>query len=90
LTSKNLKRNIVARVPYFVAALHVAREARLTLALPKRLGEHTKIPGFYAHPLPIEIPGFSVQLIWDERFQNDETTIWLRQIVIKAAESNRV
>jgi DNA-binding transcriptional LysR family regulator len=86
LASKNLSRNIVARVPYFVAALHLAKEARLTLTLPKRLGQQAKIVGFYAHPLPVEIPGFSAQLIWDERFQNDETNIWLRQMVIKAAE----
>ena len=87
LDSKNLKRKIVARVPYFVAALHLAKEARLTLTLPKRLGLQAKIPGFYAHPMPIEIPGFSAQLIWDERFQNDETNVWLRQLVIKASGS---
>jgi DNA-binding transcriptional LysR family regulator len=87
LSSQNLSRRIVARVPYFVAALHLAREERLTLTLPKRLGQQTKIRGFYTHELPIDIPGFSAQLIWDERFQNDETNIWLRQLVIEASRT---
>jgi hypothetical protein len=73
-------------VPYFLAALHLAQKERLTLTLPQRLGQQTKIKGFYMHPLPIEIPGFSAQLIWDVRFQNDETNVWLRQLVIEASK----
>ena len=86
LSSQNLTRTIVARVPYFLAALHLAQKERLTLTLPKRFGQQTKIKGFYTHPLPVEIPGFSAQLIWDSRFQNDETNIWLRQLVIEASK----
>jgi LysR family transcriptional activator of mexEF-oprN operon len=85
LSSQKLTRSIVAKVPYFLAALHLAQKERLTLTLPQRLGQQTKIKGFYMHPLPIEIPGFSAQLIWDVRFQNDETNVWLRQLVIEAS-----
>lgn len=82
LNNKNLKRNIVARVPYFLAATYVIAESDLLLALPSRLAclveKSAKVVSF---PLPLNIPSFSLYVYWHAKNQENAMHRWVRGII---------
>lgn len=82
LARKNLKRNIVVRIPHFLAASHIIADSELVVTLPRRLGEllSTNKKIVLVDP-PLTIPSFPVFLYWHARNQNNPLHKWLRRII---------
>lgn len=82
LEQKNLKRNIVVRIPHFLAAGNIIADSDLVVTLPRRLGEllaqHGKVS--LINP-PLKIPHFPIYLYWHARNHNNPIHSWARKIV---------
>ncbi len=80
-------RRVALTVPHFLVAPHVIARTDLVLTLAERVA-HTLagiLPLQVLEP-PIEIPTFTIDLIWHERFQRDEGHAWLRGVIRRACK----
>lgn len=85
LRARSLRRNIVVTVPYFVSAVQLAKSNGLGVTLPRKLAQTVDHDGLHAHPVPVAIPEFAVNLVWDERFNNDPRHKRLREQILGEA-----
>lgn len=82
LAEKNLKRNVVVRVPHFLAASHIVAESNLVVTLPHRLGELlSQQKKIVLLKPPLKIPRFPIYLYWHVSNQNNPIHKWLRKII---------
>lgn len=90
LAQKNLQRNIVVRVPHFLAVEHIIADSDLIVTLPRRLGEllsqQEKI--VLINP-PLIIPQFPIYLYWHTRSHNDPINRWIRRLIFNKNISTR-
>lgn len=72
-----LERSIAMTVPGFSAALALARETEMVATVPER---HTAglRKGMRALALPLEVPGFTLSMLWHPRMDGDLAHRWLR------------
>jgi DNA-binding transcriptional LysR family regulator len=80
LEALGLRRNIVAIVGGFSAALALARRTDLVASVPERHTEHLRA-GMHAFPLPVPIEEITVSMFWHPRLDADIAHRWLRQCV---------
>lgn len=89
LAEKNLKRNVVIRVPHFLAASHIVEHSDLIVTLPRRLGElltkNTKVT--LLEP-PLKIPQFPIYLYWHSLNQNNPVHQWIRDVIRKSGNGS--
>lgn len=71
------QRVVVATVPDFAAALAVVRDTELCAAVPERHSGRLR-KSLYTFDLPVDLPGFTVSLMWHPRFDGDAAHRWLR------------
>lgn len=76
LREQGLKRHVALQVPSFVVAASLIEGSDLVALLPAKLlrGRSTIV----AHPVPFELPPFTVQLVWHERTRRHAGQRWLR------------
>ena len=85
LDGMGLRRNVVAVVPGFPAALAVARASDLVALLPASFTlAHTGAAGPHVFELPGQAEGFSIALMWHPRADADPAHRWLRELVVAA------
>lgn len=82
LAQKNLKRNIVVRIPHFLAVGHIIAESDLMVTLPRRLGELLSQQNriVLINP-PLKIPQFPIYLYWHTRNQNNPVHQWIKKVI---------
>lgn len=82
LAQKNLKRNIVVRIPHFLAVAHIIAGSDLVVTLPRRLGEllSTQEKLDLMEP-PLHIPSFPIYLYWHVRNQNSPIHRWIKKVI---------
>jgi DNA-binding transcriptional LysR family regulator len=75
-----LEREIVTVVDGFATALALARASDLIASVPER---HTVSlrAGMHGFALPVELPAFTVSLLWHPRLEADLAHRWLRGLV---------
>jgi DNA-binding transcriptional LysR family regulator len=80
LAAVELEREIVAVVGGFPAALALARGSDLIATVPER---HTASlrSGMFSFSLPVDVPAFTVSLLWHPRMDADAAHRWLRGCV---------
>jgi len=82
------RRRVALRVPYFlVAPLVVARSDMILTApahLARELAAHYPLQLL---PAPLELPGFTLHLIWHERFDDDPAHRWLRDTMVAVGQA---
>jgi DNA-binding transcriptional LysR family regulator len=80
LSPLGLARDIVATVGGFATALALARASDLIATVPER---HTASlrAGMVSFSLPVDLPVFTVSLLWHPRMQADPAHRWLRGCV---------
>lgn len=80
LAPAGIRRNIVSEVSGFAAALALARASDLIATVPER---HTQAlrTGMLTFTLPVELPRFTVSLLWHPRSDGDAAHRWLRGCV---------
>jgi DNA-binding transcriptional LysR family regulator len=77
LAPLGLKRDLIATVGGFSAALALARASDLIASVPER---HTGglRGGMFSFALPLELPEITVSLLWHPRMDGDPAHRWLR------------
>lgn len=82
LAKSKLKRSIVMTTPGFLAVPFVVRRARVITTMPSRLARYfSEAFGLVTSPVPIDLPSFTISLLWHESFDHDPGHLWLRQAV---------
>jgi DNA-binding transcriptional LysR family regulator len=84
LIRQGRQRHIAARANTYGSALQLVRDTRYFLTLPRRiqalLGNQ---PWLAVHELPQDLPGFSLDMVWSERADQDEANGWLREQIVR-------
>lgn len=82
LAEQNLRRNVVVRVPHFLAASYIVSNSDLVVTLPRRLGELlAKDEKITLLEPPLKIPHFPIYLYWHTRNQNNPVHQWIRKVI---------
>ena len=80
LAKLKLKRRIVLTTPGFLAVPFVVRRAPVITTMPSRLARYfADAFGLATSPPPIELPTFTISLLWHGSFDQDQGHVWLRQ-----------
>jgi DNA-binding transcriptional LysR family regulator len=78
-------RQVTVRVPYFDVAPRLVATSDLLLTAGERLlARATEEHAVESHPLPFELPPYTVSLVWHARSQDDPAQAWLRERVVAA------
>lgn len=77
LAPAGITRNIVSEVSGFAAALALARASDLIATVPERHTQALRI-GMASFSLPVDLPGFTLSLLWHPRLDGDPAHRWLR------------
>lgn len=77
-----LARKIVTIVGGFSSALGLARESDLIASVPQRHTANLR-HGMHSFALPVQVPAFTVSLLWHPRFTADPAHRWLRNLVLE-------
>jgi DNA-binding transcriptional LysR family regulator len=72
-----LERKIVTIVGGFSAALALARAVDLVASVPERHTANLRA-GMHSFPLPVEVSGITISLLWHPRLDADPAHRWLR------------
>ncbi len=75
-----LRRDVVASVDGYIAALALARDSDLIASVPE---QHTWAlrNGMFSFPFPVHVPEVTLSLLWHPRQDGDPAHRWLRQCV---------
>ena len=80
LAKLKLKRTIALTTPGFLAVPFVVRRAPVITTMPSRLARYfAEAFGLATSPAPIELPTFTISLLWHASFDHDPGHVWLRQ-----------
>lgn len=84
----NLKRRVVMSMPNFLAAALVLANTNLIATLPERIAKICAlILNLHISPLPFEMIGFSVDMLWHIKNNRDRGHVWLRAILMQLCVS---
>jgi LysR family transcriptional activator of mexEF-oprN operon len=82
LAKRKLKRVIALTTPGFLAVPFVVRRAPVITTMPSKLARYfAEAFGLATSPAPIELPTFTISLLWHASFDQDPGHLWLRQTV---------
>jgi len=82
LAKLKLKRTIALTTPGFLAVPFVVRRAPVITTMPSRLARYfAEAFGLTTSPAPVELPTFTISLLWHASFDHDPGHLWLRQTV---------
>lgn len=80
LESLGLQRTVTTMVGGFSTALALARDSNLIASVPERHTTNLRA-GMFSFPLPVDMPAFTVSLLWHPRLHADPAHRWLRGCV---------
>ncbi len=80
LAALGLQRRVVTMVDSFAGALALARDANLVATVPEAHTGRLRA-GLKTFALPLDLPEFTVSLIWHPRMHADAAHRWLRECV---------
>jgi LysR family transcriptional regulator, mexEF-oprN operon transcriptional activator len=82
LAKQKLKRTIALTTPGFLAVPFVVRRAPVITTMPSRLARYfADTFDLATSPAPLELPTFTISLLWHASFDQDPGHLWLRQTV---------
>jgi DNA-binding transcriptional LysR family regulator len=89
LARLGLRRKVAVAVPHFLVAPHIVASSDLLLTVAERVAEVVAGPlglVVLAPPQELELPGFTLSILWHERTHEDPARRWLRNVIV--AEAN--
>ena len=87
LASLGRERQVVLTVNQFFTAGRVVANSNLLTVLPRHFVSVTGIEDqLVLHPLPFEVLPVHVEAVWHRRAEQNSAHLWLRQVVMRAAE----
>ncbi len=82
LAARGLTRRVGLRIPFFGAAAPLVAGTDLIVTAPRRLlSDAAASYGLHVLEPPVDLPDFSVVLLWHERYENDPALAWLRGLI---------
>ncbi|HEX9933117.1 MAG TPA: LysR family transcriptional regulator [Allosphingosinicella sp.] len=87
LLASGLKREVVATVDGFAAALALARGSDLVATVPEKHTAGLRL-GMHMFALPLPVRPFTVSLLWHPRLDGDPAHRWLREGIRQACRSD--
>ena len=88
LAALGRERRVVLKVPNFFILPRMLQYNNLISVAPERLIRYFNTT-LKALPLPIEVPGFSMNLVWHEGTDANAAHIWLRQQILNLSGEDR-
>jgi DNA-binding transcriptional LysR family regulator len=83
LRDLNIRRTIALQVPHFSVVPQILSRTDWMVTLPKRAAKSLNLGRKFAiYNLPATIPDVEVTVHWHEDFQNNEASIWFRNLLI--------
>lgn len=73
-------RMVSISIPNFLMVPSIVERSQRIATIPSRLAQRYENSWQILKP-PIEIPGFTIALVWHSRTENDVAQIWLRQAI---------
>lgn len=87
LARQNLQRHITITVPHFLVAPFILASTNLIATLAERVARaYANTLDLVVLPLPLEVPGFPVKMLWHIRNNDDLAHIWLRTMISKLSQ----
>ena len=77
LAESGLQRRVVLSVPHFLFVLSVVANTDLVAMVPARLVRDTR--ALQVVESPVEVAGYEMTMLWDERSHRDPAHQWLRE-----------
>jgi len=88
LSAIGLKRRIAVIIPHVMALPFAIRGTDLVATVAERvalrLQDLTRVAIF---PVPIDVPSFSLKLVYSRRLEQDPALVWLKDLICKVASS---
>jgi DNA-binding transcriptional LysR family regulator len=82
LVKRGKARSVRLITHTFGSAAPIVRQTGLIASIPARQAAlWAGAEDLVVRDLPFEVPGFTVNVFWSERYQKDHLNIWLRNIV---------
>ncbi len=82
LAKQKLRRKVVMTSPGFLAVPFVVRRSPLLVTMPSRLARYfADAFALATSPVPIDLPRFTISLLWHGSFNRDLSHTWLRQTI---------
>jgi DNA-binding transcriptional LysR family regulator len=82
LEAKKIHRKIALTVPSFLGIASIITTSDYLVILPEQLGKHLAASGnIKALPLPFDLPKYYIVQHWHERYSQDPTGRWLRNVI---------
>lgn len=89
LARHKLRRSIFVTTQGFMAVPFIVRRAKVITTMPSRLARYfSEAFGLVTSPVPIDLPSFTISLLWHASFDHDPGHSWLRQTVVGVASEN--
>lgn len=82
LEQAGLSRRVVLSVPHFLFVMSVLVTTDLVAMLPERLVRDSTVLKIVEPP--VEVPGYEMVMLWDERSQRDPAHQWLREHIVQS------
>ncbi len=82
LQSLRIRREVVLKIPSFLAAPPIVRDTELLASVPSMtVKAMSPVAGVRQMPLPFATPFFTVNQYWHQRQHNDKGNQWLRNLI---------
>jgi DNA-binding transcriptional LysR family regulator len=80
LTEHGLQRRVALTVPHLLVLPSIIATTDLITAIPSRMAYYcSKLDEIEIFELPLELPTWTVSLLWSQLSDNDDANRWLRQ-----------
>ncbi|BAZ11642.1 transcriptional regulator LysR family protein [Calothrix sp. NIES-4071] len=88
LAQQNLSRNVVMSVPNFLIVPFILANTNFIATLPAHLVKtFVEVWQLYASPLPFQMAGFSIDLLWHSKNDREPGHMWLRNLIVKQCKN---
>lgn len=90
LETLGLRRRITLVVPYMLMLPRVLATSDLIATLPERAAHHLAHPALVTFVLPVPLPAWSVDMLWNPSARTDQASAWLRNLIATTAKTLKV
>jgi DNA-binding transcriptional LysR family regulator len=89
LAELGLRRRVAVTVAHFLLAPHLLLDSDLTLVFPRSLAAAIAAPYWLVtRPLPLDLPHFTVEILWLRRNDAHPALTWLRGLIARAVDQS--
>lgn len=86
LAEQGRSRTVSVSIPNFLMVPELIERSQRIATIPSRLAQRYQDRWQILNP-PIELPGFTIALVWHPRTETDIAQIWFRQAIVQVIES---